>query len=258
MYDAKNGVATVTLNRPDKLNALLEEMWKEMLGAIDEADKDESVRVLVLTGAGRAFCAGADVARLVRQAEGTGLVHEHKKATAPVGEWAQRIYEFPKPTIAAVNGIAAGAGFPLALACDIRIASEAAKFSAAWLSRGLPPDGGTTYLLPRIVGVSKSCELLYTGATITAKEAQQLGMVSSVVPADKLMETVSALAAKIASGPPIAMEFTKKAIYRNLTEDIESSLHYETHMQLVCFGTEDFKEGVKSFQEKRSPSFKGK
>ena len=163
----------------------------------------------------------------------------------------------PKPIIAAVNGAAAGAGMNLALACDIRIASTAAKFSQAFVKRGLAPDWAGSYFLPRVVGTAKACELIFTGDSLDANEALRLGIVNSVVAPEELLKTAHALASRIAAGPPVAIALSKRAIYRNLEAGLRESLEFETFAQVVCKDTEDSKEGVRAFMEKRAPVFKG-
>ena len=163
----------------------------------------------------------------------------------------------PKPLIAAVNGAAAGAGMNLALACDMRIASSAAKFSQAFVKRGLAPDWGGSYFLPRVVGMAKACELIFTGDTIDAAEALRLGVVNAVVAPDELMAEAYKLARKIAAGPPVAIQISRRAIYHNQEVDLRAALEFETFAQGVCRDTEDAKEGVKAFVEKRAPVFRG-
>jgi 2-(1,2-epoxy-1,2-dihydrophenyl)acetyl-CoA isomerase len=164
----------------------------------------------------------------------------------------------PKPVIAAVNGPAAGAGMNLALACDMRIASAAAKFSQAFVRRGLAPDWGGTWLLPRIVGTAKACELIFTGDTVDAAEALRLGIVNAVVAPEQLMATVSQLARRIANGPAVAIQLAKRAIYHGEDANLRSGLEFETFAQSICRSTEDAKEGVKAFIEKRAPVFRGR
>jgi 2-(1,2-epoxy-1,2-dihydrophenyl)acetyl-CoA isomerase len=164
----------------------------------------------------------------------------------------------PKPLIAAVNGAAAGAGMNLALACDIRIASTAARFSQAFVRRGLHPDWGGTYFLPRVVGMAKACEMIFTGQIIDAEEARHLGIVSAVHAPERLLPATYELAAKIAQGPPIAIRLARRALYRNQEEDLRSSLEFETFAQNICSDTEDAREGIRAFVEKREPTFSGR
>jgi len=252
------GVATLTLNRPNKLNAWDEEMMQEGVQAIEEIRSDLDVRVLVITGAGRAFSSGADVTSLAR-------VTERRSVRDELSSWpgivtvAHQLRQMDRPVIAAINGVVAGAGFGLALACDIRIASDQAKFSQIFVKRGLVPDTGSTYFLPRIVGTEKACELMFRGNVIDAYEALRLGIVSRIVPHEELMDEVMALARELASGAPIALGLTKRAIYKGASEiDLAAQLDFELYLNSLLFGTEDFKEGVMSFLEKREPRFLGR
>lgn len=256
LYEVKSGVATITLNRPEKLNALLEEMQPELVDALKQAAKDDNVRVLVLTGAGRAFCAGIDVGRLEQQAAG-GSIFKLKKVTAPAGYFVLDLVNFPKPTIAAVNGPAVGAGLSLAIACEIRIAAEGARLVPAWVARGIPPDVGTTWLLPRIVGPARAAEIVYTARPIEPKDALAMGLYNRVVPADQLAATVADLAGAIAANPPVAVEFAKRAMQRAAATSLAEAVDYETYIQRVSFDTADYKEAIAAFLQKRPPSFKG-
>lgn len=258
ILEKKNGVAIITLNRPDKLNALGKLLINEELpGAISEVGADPEVKTVVITGAGRGFCSGADVGQLL--GSGQGLAKREGKAfMEPTGFYARDLRRIGKPTIAAVNGVAAGAGFSLALACDIRIAADAARFGVAQIKRGLIPDCGTTITLPQAIGLSRALELMYTGEIIDAKEAERLGVVSRVVPLADLMKVTMELAQKIARGPAIALALTKKLVYESLYENMEAHLDRESFALEVAQKTEDFQEGVKSFMEKREPVFKGR
>jgi len=168
------------------------------------------------------------------------------------------LWDFEKPTIAAINGVAAGAGLSYALYCDIRIAAESARFGAIWVRRGLVADAGATYLLPRIVGLEKSLELMYTGEIIGAREAERIGLVSRVVPDEDLMKEARELALKIAQGPPITIGLTKRAVYREILKELLAEIDFENVANTICHETEDFKEGVRSFLEKRPAQFKGR
>ncbi len=257
LYEAGDGVATITLNRPDRMNALLEEMQPELLDALARARADDAVRVLVVTGAGKAFCSGADVSRLDRQVAG-GSAHALKRPTEPVGGFLLPLYEFPKPTIASLNGPAAGAGVSLALACELRVASETARLVPAWVARGIAPDGGTTWALPRIVGAAKAAEILYTAKALEPREALELGIYNRVVPPERLAEATRELAQAIAQGPPVAIELTKQALQRGARTSLAEALDFETHAQQVCFSTGDFKEAIAAYREKREPGFSGR
>ena len=259
VLEKEKHVVTLMFNRPDKMNTISMEMREEIVEAFNEVNADDDARVFVLTGAGeRAFCAGVDVgvmsARIAGQVEETN----RRKLTQRIGWHIPRLREMRTPTIAAVNGVAAGMGVSFITACDIRIASDKSRFTCAWVNRGLVPDGGVTYLLPQIVGIEKALELFYTGDIIDAQEALRIGLVGRVVPQADLMKVVKDLAERIAAGPPIAHEMAKYGVYRGLEGDIKGTLDFESYAVKVCTATEDFKEGVKSFVEKRKPEFKGR
>ena len=258
LYEVKDGVATLTLNRPERLNALGDTLRDDLQDAVTRASDDPNVRVMIVTGAGKGFCSGGDVkAMSERKESGSGRPLMEKVAPGR-DRTVLALRDAPKPVIAAVNGAAAGAGFNLALCCDIRLASTAAKFSQAFVKRGLHPDWGGTYFLPRVVGTAKACELIFTGAIIDAAEALELGIVSAVHPPEELMPAALTLARKIADGPPIAIRLAKRGIYHNLECDLRQALEYETFAQNICFDTEDAAEGIRAFVEKRAPSFRGR
>ena len=251
-------IATLTLNRPERLNALGDTLREDLYDAVTKCAADPNVRVLVITGAGRGFCSGGDV-KSMSERDQSG---EAQPPSAWFGMIRDRIIlamrDCPRPIIAAVNGAAAGAGMNLALACDMRIASSAAKFSQIFVKRGIHPDWGGTYFLPRIVGTAKACELLFTGDTIDAAEALKLGIVNAVVAPEELMPEAYKLARKIADGPPVAIQGAKRAIYHNQEVDLRAALEFETFAQSVSRQTEDAKEGVRAFVEKRAPVFRGR
>jgi 2-(1,2-epoxy-1,2-dihydrophenyl)acetyl-CoA isomerase len=258
LYDVQDGVATLTLNRPERLNALGDTLRDDMYDAVTKSAADEAVRVLVITGAGRGFCSGGDVKSMSERDKGT-LESPFSEKFAPIRDRiVLALRDCPKPIIAAVNGAAAGAGMSLALACDMRIASTAAKFAQAFVKRGLHPDWGSTYFLPRVVGMAKACELIFTGETIDAAEALKLGIVNAVTSPEELMNETYKLAKKIAAGPPIAIQLSKRALYHNEEVDLRAALEFESFAQNVTKETEDVKEGVKAFMEKRAPVFRGR
>ncbi|MBI2847155.1 MAG: enoyl-CoA hydratase [Chloroflexi bacterium] len=254
----EHGIATLTLNRPEKLNALSGNMITELRRALEELLENEDMRVVIITGAGRGFCAGADVSGFA-EASGKGQ-SEH----SPISNLQQMntitllLRGLQKPTIAAVNGACVGAGLGIALACDIRIASENARFSSIFIQRGIIPDSGVTYFLPRTVGTARALELMYTGDLIDASAAERIGLVSQVVPQGKLMDTAQNLARRIAKGPPIAMGLTKRVAYSGIDSSLEAQLEFESRSQMICLETEDHKEGVKAFLEKREAVFRGR
>ena len=257
--DTEEGIATLTLKNPERLNAISTEMWKDLRRIIDLVRSNDEIRVLVITGAGRGFCSGSDViSRLAVNLEGKGPKLTQAELLEGTGFVAGMIYTLEIPVIAAINGTAAGAGLSLALLSDIRIASETARFGAVWVKVGLIGDLGATYLLPRTVGPDKALELLMTGETISAQEAERIGLVTKVVPPDELMPTVRTLATRLAKGPGLAIKFTKKAVYKGLQHnDLFTQLDLESFAQGVCRQSEDHREGVKAFMEKREAKFKG-
>jgi 2-(1,2-epoxy-1,2-dihydrophenyl)acetyl-CoA isomerase len=258
LYEVKDGVATLTLNRPDRLNALGDTLREDLLDAVTRTAADPDVRVMVLTGAGKGFCAGGDV-KAMNENRQSGRERPVLDKIAPSRDRTLlAMRDAPQPIIAAVNGAAAGAGMNLALACDLRIASTSAKFSQAFVKRGLHPDWGGTYFLPRVVGLAKACELIFTGDLIDAQEALRLGVVSRVLPPEELMPAAHELARKIAAGPPLAIRLAKRALYHNADCDLRQALEFETFAQNICQDTEDAREGVRAFVEKRAPVFRGR
>lgn len=259
IYEKKDWIATITLNRPARMNALGGSMGIELEQALEDSNSDDEVRALIITGAGRGFCAGADLTTLGPTADKVGKALVSRSPSAGgIRAFARQLQNFEKPTIAAVNGAAVGGGLSLALACDIRIASDRARFSQIFIRRGLVPDTGSTYLLPRVVGMARACEMVFTGDILDAEQAKEFGLVSRVVPHDELIGEARKLAGKIAAGPPLAMKFAKRAIYKGAISDLDSALEFEGYMQGLCFNTEDFREGVDAFLEKREPEFKGR
>jgi len=246
--EKEEGVGILTLNHPEKLNAMTTEMWLDLGRVVETVQKDEGIKVLVITGAGRAFCSGSDVSgRLALRVEGK-IPMTHRELVEPVGYLSYFIHNLDIPIIAAINGTAAGAGLSFALLSDIRIASDTARFSAAWVKVGLIGDMGATYLLPRVVGISKALELLTT---------ERIGLVSKVVSPEELMPTVKALATKLAQGPTVTIKFLKRGVYKGIHNDFLTQLDFESYAQNICRQTEDHREGVKAFMEKRPPRFKG-
>lgn len=254
----QDGIATLTLNRPDRMNAMTTAMWYGLRDIIEEVRDDDGIKVLIMTGAGRAFCAGSDVeGRLAARIAGEKIEKTRRDLLEPVGFAASVVSSLGKPIIAAINGVAVGAGLSLALVCDIRIASEKARFGAAWVKVGLIPDLGATYSLPRTIGPDKALELFFTGDIIDSREAERIGLVTKVVLHDELMKVTEELARKIAKGPSVAIELTKRAVYRGLHNDLDKQLDFESYAQNLCRQTEDHREGVKAFMEKREATFKG-
>ncbi len=248
------GVGTLTLNRPEKLNAFAGEMRREIADALDDLEADAGIRVVVITGAGRGFCAGADVAYMAQlvEAQDTAAMSALVEAGRRV---VMTIRRSSKPVIGAINGVAAGGGANLALACDVRIASDRAVLVQSFNRIGLHPDWGGTYFLPRLVGPAKALELMWDALPIEADECLRLGLVNRVVPHELLSETVAAYAAGLAAKPALSLALTKRAIYDSLDHSLPEMLDYELDAQLQCFRTRDAAEGIRAFVGKRAPVF---
>ena len=256
LYEVKDRVATLTLNRPDKLNAFTGPMIERWAWALNAAQRDPDVNVVVVTGAGKAFCSGGDVARM-GQGEPTPLDHKNT-LWEHIHRVPKALEQMDKPVIAMVNGVAVGAGMGMAVMCDLRIASDAARFSTGYVRVGLVPGDGDTYFLPRLVGSAKALELLWTADFVEAPEAERLGIVNRVVPADRLAEETFALARKIADGPQVPIRMIKRLVYQSLRLDLRTHLDLVSSHMAVVRDTEDHKEGVQAFKEKRAPKFKGR
>jgi 2-(1,2-epoxy-1,2-dihydrophenyl)acetyl-CoA isomerase len=253
IYSRDSGIATITINRPDKMNAFTPSMHRGMSEMINDAANDDGIKVLVITGTGRAFCVGADVKSLEE-----GFESQPRDLTGAARELLSvALVRMRKPVIAAVNGIAAGGGLDTACACDIRIASDRARFSSVFVRRGLVPTMGGTYFLPRLIGADRACELIWTGDLIDAREAERIGLVTRVVPHEELGPAVEELALKLASGPPLAIAGAKRLIYRGLGQDLESALEEIMQEYAALSQTEDHREALRAFLEKREPRFRG-
>ena len=253
------GVRTITLNRPERLNAANPALADELPAAVGEAAADDSVRVVVLTGAGRGFCAGLDLgdpAGLSALA-GSGTRAERLDPYAWVGRWVQAVMGCEKPVIAAVNGPAAGAGFGLALACDIRLVADGATMTAGYVRRGLSPDAGVTYFLPRLVGLSRAMDIALTGRDVDAREAERIGLASAVLPPDTFAAAVAAYAARLAGGPPVALALTKRLLASAYDRTLDAQLREELAHIKTAFGTADVREAMAAFKEKRAATFRG-
>ncbi|MBI4641611.1 MAG: enoyl-CoA hydratase/isomerase family protein [Candidatus Tectomicrobia bacterium] len=247
------------MNRPERMNALNWQLLDDLNAAIKKANGDDEIRVMILTGKGNGFCTGADLSQDAREGVPDPGRRVKLQPFQRFGELAILLRETDKPVIAAVNGAAVGAGFAVALGCDIRIASDRARFSSIFVKRALVPDTGATYYLPRLIGVGKALEMMFTGEIIGAEEAERIGLVNRVVPHEELMGVTKELAEKIAKGPPIAIELTKRIVYKGLgVGDLATQVGYEGWAQSVCAQSEDVKEGRQAFLEKREPMFKGR
>lgn len=254
LFESKNNIATITLNRPDFYNALNLELSQEFLDAVLSCSEDKSIRVVVITGSGKAFCSGGDVKAFKENLSKISIYL--KQQTTYLHKAISNICRMPKPVIAAVNGVAAGGGFSLALACDLTIASQSAKFAVAYSHIGATPDLSCTYFLPRLVGNKKALEMLYTNSSMTADEAFNSGIVNRVVPDSKFQEEIKSLATQLAEGPAFALGQTKKLFQLSWGANLESQMENETEMIAQAGLTDDFKEGVTAFLQKRKPNFK--
>jgi len=251
LYEVRNGVAYLTLNRPDKLNAFTEQMNSEIQKALKQAAADDEVRCLVITGAGRAFCSGEDLGGVTEELDHGEVL---RKRYAPM---MKMLHRFEKPVVAALNGVAAGAGMSLALACDFRLASEKASFVQAFIHVGLIPDAGNLYYLPRLIGHAKALELAVLGEKVTANQALDLGLVTKVIAEDVWEQEVQAFAERLASMPTKAIGLIKRYMNESWHASFENYLEKEAHGQRIAGLTADHKEGVRAFLEKRKPQFKG-
>ncbi len=251
-----NRIGTLTLNRPDKLNAFAGRMRQEVADGVRELASRDDVRVLVITGAGRAFCAGADIAYMKDLLE-TGDTEAFTSLVEAGRNVVTLIRRTPKPVIASVNGPAAGGGANLALACDIRIAADNASIGQTFNRIGLHPDWGGTFFLPRLVGPAKAVELMFTGDMVKADEALRLGIFNKVVLAHRLDEETTDLAMTLAAKPPMPMALAKEAVYASESQTLDQMLDMELHHQLRCFVSDDAQEGLNAFLEKRKPNFRG-
>ena len=248
------GVLTLTLNRPEVLNAFNDQMAEEVLDALKKAERDAAVRCLVLTGSGKGFCAGQDLGAL-RQRDQAVSFREHLQHTYnPI---ISRLRSIEKPVIGQINGAAAGAGLGLALACDLRYAAESAKLRMAFSGIGLSPDSGTSFFLPRLIGYARAFELAARNLPMTAKTALELGLVNSIFPAQELAAAVGEIAQALAQAPTRALGLTKRAMNRAGQLSLDEALDYEAHLQEVAGRSADYKEGVAAFLEKRPAAFKG-
>ncbi|GIX48141.1 MAG: crotonase [Candidatus Tectimicrobiota bacterium] len=258
LLERRGAIAIVTFNRPERMNTMSQTLVAETLAALEGFQHDPEVRVVILTGAGdRAFCAGADVADLQQEAaEATAMAR--RRYVQQVQKLTLAIRQLEKPVLAAVNGVAAGGGCDIALACDIRIASERARFGEVFARIGLFPGTGGTYFLPRLVGIAKALELIWTGDLIDAREAERIGLVSRVVPAEALLPETLRFAERLAQGPPLAISLAKAAVYRGLDLDITSAFDYAATAESITLTSEDHQEGVRAFREKRPPQFRGR
>jgi len=265
ILEKNDKIATLTLNRPEKLNALNPQMMAELLDAFRSISQDEETQILVITGAGRGFCSGADLsARGSNQDPSTNIPETKEKEIEDITlrgfprEAPLALVGMKKPVIAAINGVAVGGGCTLTLACDIRIASQTARFSIPLTRVGLTLELGSSYFLSRLIGISKACELIFTGRMLDAEEAKEIGLVNKVVPDDELLKTTYEMANSIIKAAPLATRISKVGLYQGMNANLTDQLRWESLVLSYLIGTEDFREAVKAFLEKRDPIFKGR
>lgn len=251
-FTVSEGVATITLDRPDKLNSFDRGMSLEVIDALDKVKEDATVRALLITGEGRAFSAGQDLAEAI--APGSKIEYILTEQYNPM---VSRIRSLPKPVVAAVNGVAAGAGANIAFACDLTLAAESANFIQSFINIGLIPDSGGTFTLPRMVGLQRAFGQMILAPKVTAKEAEAQGMIWKAVPDAELMNEATALAKKLATMPTKAIALTKEALNRSMTNSITQQLDVENELQTIAGRSHDYGEGVKAFLEKRKPVYRG-
>jgi 2-(1,2-epoxy-1,2-dihydrophenyl)acetyl-CoA isomerase len=254
-YGVENAVATVALNQPETLNALTDDMLGELNDAVKRVERDTEVRVLVLTGRGRGFCSGQNL-KSFGEAPGERDIAEHlDRFYHPL---IRRLSQLEKPTIAMVNGVAAGAGMSLALACDMRIAVEGVRFSQAFVRIGLVPDSGSSYFLPRLIGHARAVEMAMTGGMVDDHTALRWGLVNRLVPAERLVEETYALAGQLASGPPLALGMIKREMAYGASHPLDEALEREKDFQVRASQTDDHRAAVAAFFAKETPTFRGR
>lgn len=258
VYEVNEGICTITLNRPDNLNSFNDEMSYELQKALKEAEKDKAVRCLILTGAGRGFSAGQDLKSRSVAADNGATPHlgeSIRKRYAPI---VSKLRNMEKPVIAMVNGVAAGAGASIAFACDLRVTAQSAKFIQAFIKVGLIPDSGACWILPRLMGYGRAFEFMVSGDPIDADTALQLGLVNRVVPDEQLQAETLKLATQLAQGPTQAVGLLKRAMNQAMKTDFDAYLEYEAQLQEIAGRSQDYREGVSAFMEKRAPQFTGR
>lgn len=259
LYDVDGHIATITLNRPERMNTISRSMLDQLTQRLLEADRDPAVRVVILTGTGRAFCAGLDLTEVTRPGEGgisngaTQATNLDLRATPPTV-----LFNMEKPTICALNGAAAGYGMDTALGCDIRVIARSAKLAAAFTKRGIVPESGGTWFLPRLIGWSKAAELIFTGRTLSAEESVAMGLASEVVEDGQALARAREIAAEIAANAPLAVQASKRMMRMGLSETFNDHVHHVFLQLLPLLKTEDAREGMLAFMEKRAADFKGR
>ncbi len=266
LYETRGPVAIITLNKPDRLNAIGQAVREEVHAAVERAHGDDAVRAAIITGAGRGFCSGADLSGAAARAQGGGgggipsPVTQADKLDEDgwVGRWAKRFAHFDKPLIAAVNGVAAGAGMSMALACDIRVGSENARFKTVFVERNLSPDSGMSYFLPRIVGYSRAADLVFSSRNVNAEEAYRIGLLDRLVPHESLIDEAVKLGEEMAQWPPLAIRMAKRVLQHNQDAELDEALRYESvALGFARKATADTRESIAAFAEKRKGVYTG-
>jgi 2-(1,2-epoxy-1,2-dihydrophenyl)acetyl-CoA isomerase len=256
LVDKKDWIGTITMNRPDRLNAMTSTMLLELAWAFHQVEADREIRVVILTGAGDAFSSGADIrdsAQALEKREEGALARNERLDAIPA--LVEAMLMVSKPIIASISGVAVGGGMTISLHCDIRIASEKARFGAVFARIGLIPEFGSTYMLSRIVGIAKACELVFTARIIDAAEAKEIGLVNKLVPADELKQATKEMASAIAKLPPFVIQMAKRGLYQGLDTDIRTQMQFEAMGLDACLRSADHAEAVRAFLEKREPKF---
>jgi len=256
-YRVDGHAAVITLNRPDRLNALSPELRDELTEALAAVREDDGVRVAILTGAGRGFCSGADLSGVPADT-GEPVQDERLDEFGWVGRQAMSVYRLDKPVIAAVNGVAAGAGMSLALSCDVRVGCGNSRFKSVFIERNLSPDSGLSFFLPRVVGQSRAADLIYTSRAVDAEEAFRIGLLDRLVAQDQLLDTALEMAAQMAQWPPLALRSSKRVLQHNLEVGLEDALRYEmAGLSYARKAKNDARESLAAFREKRKPTYTG-
>ena len=258
LYETQDQIAVITFNRPEVLNVFRRSMFQTLLDLFEKIEKDDSIRVILLTGAGRAFSAGIDLDEVSHLFDGTMTMEQARAELNEMQELTRRMVNLPKPIISAINGVAVGVGAEVAIASDIRIASQMASFEFAEVKRGLFETNGVMHRLPRLIGMGRAAQVMLTGERISARSALDMGLITRVLPTEMLMREALEIARSLAANAPISMRLVKQVLHKSYDLDLESVMQLETEGTLECIASEDLKEGVTAFLEKRAPIYKGK
>jgi enoyl-CoA hydratase/2-(1,2-epoxy-1,2-dihydrophenyl)acetyl-CoA isomerase len=258
LFEIKENIAVITFNRPEVLNVFRRAMFQQLLGLLDNAANNDSIRVVLMTGAGRAFSAGIDLDEVSHLFDGSMTMEQARAELGEMQELTRRMVSLPKPIVSVINGVAIGAGAEVAIASDIRIASQTASFAFAEVQRGLFETNGVMHRLPRLIGMGRAAHVMMTGEKISAQSALELGLVTRVVPSEILLNKGLELARALAANAPISMRLVKQVLNKSYDLDLESVMQLETEATLECLASEDLQEGVQSFLEKRAPIYKGR